>query len=482
MLFNSINYLIFFPVVFAIYWLAPKTLRPLLLLLSSYFFYMSWMPVYGILIFALTVVNYFFGIAIERFAKRAKPLLVLALITNLGTLAYFKYANFLLQSLGDLLKLAKPGTVPDITLINVILPLGISFFAFEFIHYVTDVYKGSKAISNPLHFALFAAFFPSQIAGPIKRYQDFMHQLQELPNFAGDKFREGLELLLQGLFKKVALSDNLSPLVAQGFNHASTLGTMDAWIAMLAFTLQIYFDFSGYTDMGRGSAMMLGFSLPDNFNLPYLAKSASDFWRRWHISLSSWLRDYLYIPLGGGRCSRLRKHLNLMATMLLGGLWHGAAWHFVIWGGFHGMALVINHEYDAVAERSQALKLFHQTVAGKLISGVLTFAFVVVGWVFFRAQSLAEAGNILTHLFLAQPSSLVVDLALRSTLAVSLTVYALYLLVFAKQAVLKPAFVKQVTTFLLAPPAAKAVLYLTVFVMAIAFSPTKSAPFIYFQF
>ena len=287
---------------------------------------MSWMPIYGLLIFLLTVANYIFGLGIERYRQHSKALLTLALIANLGTLAYFKYANFLLANLADLLKLTRPyvAVAPDnITFVNVILPLGISFFAFEFIHYVTDVYKGGKAISNPVHFGLFAAFFPSQIAGPIKRYQDFMHQLNDMANFSGQKFETGLELVLQGLFKKVALSDNLSPLVAAGFDHTQTLGTMDAWIAVLAFTAQIYFDFSGYTDIGRGSAMMLGFTLPDNFNLPYIAQSASDFWKRWHISLSSWLRDYLYIPLGGGRCSRWRKHLNLMITMLLGGLWHG---------------------------------------------------------------------------------------------------------------------------------------------------------------
>lgn len=506
MLFNSLNYLLFFPIVFACFWLAPKKVRPFLLLVASYIFYMSWMPIYGLLLFFLTLANYIVGIAINKFQTNAKPLLVLGLVINLGTLCFFKYTNFLLQSLASVLTQAAAllhlnginfdwlvtmaaNVSRDAVAINIILPLGISFFAFEFIHYIVDIYRGDKPISNPIHFGLFAAFFPSQIAGPIKRYQDFIHQLhQELEqnrSFSKEKFKAGMTLAMQGLFKKVALSDNLSPLVARGFDGVQTIGagvgTLDAWFAVLAFALQIYFDFSGYTDMGRGSALMLGFSLPDNFNLPYIASSASDFWKRWHISLSSWLRDYLYIPLGGGRVSRLRKHFNLMITMLLGGLWHGAAWHFVAWGGFHGAGLVVNHEYGEIADKSSLMKAFHSSKIGKFTSALLTLAFVLVGWVLFRAQTMSQAYAILSLLFQSVPSQAVVSMLAQSTLPYAIGVYIIYAILFANTSVYKPAPVVALRNALDVLPARVAI-WACVFICAIGFSPSHAEPFIYFQF
>lgn len=224
----------------------------------------------------------------------------------------------------------------DFPPITPLLPLGISFFVFEFIHYQVDINRGSVPVKNWLEFSIFGAFFPTQIAGPIKRYEDFVPQLNRQPSFSLPRIGEGLKYILWGLFKKVVLADNLAPLVAIGFGQAvggaggnASLSSGDAWLTVLAFTLQIYFDFSGYTDMGRGSAMLLGFNLPENFKFPYLAANISDFWRRWHITLSGWLRDYIYIPLGGNRKGRYR---NLLITMVLGGLWHGANWTFIIWG------------------------------------------------------------------------------------------------------------------------------------------------------
>jgi D-alanyl-lipoteichoic acid acyltransferase DltB (MBOAT superfamily) len=481
MLFNSVNYLIFFPVVFACYWLAPLKLKRPLLLVASYLFYMSWLPAYGLLIFAMTVVNFFLGKVVSASTTLRKPVFIAAIVFNLATLCFFKYTNFLFENLSIVFPFFAQLKTSGGFGFNVILPLGISFFAFEFIHYITDVFKGGKPIGKFLDFALFAAFFPSQIAGPIKRYQDFIAQLSVAPVFTAGKFHAGAHLLLQGLFKKVALADNLSILANAGFQNALSLGTLDAWIAVAAFTLQIYFDFSGYTDMGRGSAMMLGYSLPDNFNLPYMASSLTDFWKRWHISLSTWLRDYLYIPLGGGRCSRTRKSFNLLTTMLLGGLWHGAAWHYVIWGGFHGLGLIVNHAYDGLASRSTALSAFHASRMGKLVSAAITLLCVAIGWVFFRADTMADALCVLHRMFVFHLSSDVVALLDESTAPAALVVYSIYLLferfensnllsIFAIGRRLSRRLPVQISC------------YAVSFFLALAFSPKVSEPFIYFQF
>jgi alginate O-acetyltransferase complex protein AlgI len=490
--FNSLAYFLFFPVVLTAYWLSPQSFRRLSLLVASYLFYMSWIPVYGLLLLTLTVANYGLGLAIARFRQQTRIILVFGLIANLSTLCFFKYANFLVDSLRELLSIAIPAmphflshlfSSVNLPEINVILPLGISFFAFEFIHYISDVAKGDKPIKNPIDFALFAAFFPSQIAGPIKRYQDFEHQLKKLPTFKATKFDAGITLILQGLFKKVALSDNISAVVNPGFLHIGGLTTIDAWLATLAFALQIYFDFSGYTDMGRGSAMMLGFSLPDNFNLPYMAASLSDFWKRWHISLSSWLRDYLYIPLGGGRVSRLRKHFNLMVTMLLGGLWHGAAWHFVFWGGIHGLGLVVSHEYDELVRSKEWLKNFHSTRAGQALSVALTFLVVLIAWVFFRANTATDAISIIRVMFVPTGSvaaSTLLTGFLNSTAPTALGAYSLYFLLSRYHSEIP--LLKTLKVCLPTGQPARIALYAGAFFAAIGFSPSQSSPFIYFQF
>jgi len=297
MLFNSFTYMLFLPAVVALYWVIPNRFRTTLLLVASYIFYMNWKPAYGLLIFALTLVNYAFGLALEKYAEKKKPILIAGLIFNLGCLCFFKYATFILDSFFAGLHWAGAYLAPGQTdswaspALKIILPLGISFFTFEFIHYIVDVYRGSKAVRNFRDFALFAAFFPSQISGPIKRFQDFTHQLMEKPVFRGENFREGMYLILQGLFKKIVLGDNMGYVVNTGFNHASRMGLVDTWIAVAGFTFQIFFDFSGYTDIGRGSALLLGYKVPENFNWPFLAANLTDFWRRWHISLSTWLRD-----------------------------------------------------------------------------------------------------------------------------------------------------------------------------------------------
>jgi alginate O-acetyltransferase complex protein AlgI len=463
---------------------------------------MSWIPIYGVMLFTLTVANYFIGSLIysrRQSAKQgqAKAVLIAGIFVNLATLSYFKYTDFAINSYNSAITAIAPHLAKYIAfdpgdlsfpLQHVLLPLGISFFVFEFIHYITDVYKGGKPIGNFINFSLFAAFFPSQIAGPIKRYQDFIKQLEIPRVFSSAKFEQGIMLILQGLFKKVALADNLSPIVSQGFAHATALGGAEAWISSLAFAIQIYCDFSGYTDMGRGSALLMGFDLPDNFNWPYVAKSLTDFWKRWHISLSSWLRDYLYIPLGGSKCSILRRHFNLLATMLLGGLWHGASWHFVVWGAFHGLGLIVNHSYDSLLKQnnnatSRALSAFHQTTVGSIFSMVGTFAFVLVGWVLFRAETMGDALSVLHSMFAPAPASCyLAETMAQHPIFAALAVYAIYRVLWDNTFRFK-SLIPQAAVRLLRPLLpARIVIYAGIFIMAIGLAPATASPFIYFAF
>ncbi|MBS2005668.1 MAG: MBOAT family protein [Cyanobacteria bacterium SZAS TMP-1] len=498
MLFSSLPYLLFLPIACLAFWLLPHRFRSTLLLVGSFYFYMSWIPIYGVLLFTLTVANYFLGRAIYANLQkgdsraRAKAVLVAGIVLNLATLSYFKYTDFAISSWNSVVAgvapfLAfNPGAL-SFPLQHVLLPLGISFFVFEFIHYITDIYKGSKPINNFVNFSLFAAFFPSQIAGPIKRYQDFIKQLEVPRVFSSVKFEQGIALLLQGLFKKVALADNLSPIVTQGFAHATALGGAEAWIASLAFAIQIYCDFSGYTDMGRGSALLMGFDLPDNFNWPYLAKSLTDFWKRWHISLSSWLRDYLYIPLGGSKCSTSRRHFNLLTTMLLGGLWHGASWHFVVWGAIHGLGLIVNHSYDALINRDGSLagqlKAFHKSQVGTVISMLGTFAFVLVGWVFFRAETMADALAVLHGMCSpAVSSTVLVETIEKHPVFAALGVYAVYRIIADNAAAIGSAIPTAVARLLKPMLPARVVIYVAIFIMAVGLAPATASPFIYFAF
>lgn len=535
MLFNSLPYLVFFPVVFALYWLSPRALKKPLLLLASYVFYMSWIPKYGLMVAALTAVNYAIGLLLGKFQNQnqnqnlnlnlnlnlnqnqnqsgetliapATPskmsnatriILTVGLVLNLGCLVYFKYVNFLFTTFTNILNngLAflhiKAPQFYAITF-DIILPLGISFFVFEFIHYLVDVAKGEKPVRNPVDFALFAAFFPSQIAGPIKRFENFIEQLDTRPGHTGTalKFRstdmhQGLALLLQGLFKKVALADNLALFANAGFNPAVNATTPDAWIAVIAFTLQVYFDFSGYTDMGRGSALMLGITLPDNFNFPYFSQSISEFWRRWHISLSTWLRDYLYIPMGGGRSNKSR---NLILTMLLGGLWHGAAMHYVVWGLYQGILLALNTWYDGVVAKNALLRKIHAQASAKVFTVLFTFLLTMIGFAMFRADTVPQALVLMSKMFAfggqtgssAAEGSLLWSALLRSPVIAALLVYSGYATVYClpkfmaeKQIQLRP--LDAIGWAVRIP------FYAVVAVMAIALAPTQPSSFIYFQF
>lgn len=387
MLFNSLQYLVFLPTVFLLYWLVPHRLRVPLLLVASYVFYMSWRPVYGLLIFGLTLGNFVLVplIAKATEVKQKKLWLALVVAANLITLAIFKYAYFGLDCVKTGLNLFNVNWhAPNL---HILLPLGISFFVFEFIHYAVEVYRGKPLVKNFMDFALFASFFPTQIAGPIKRYMDFIPQLDIPAKFKWEYVDEGMHLILLGLSKKVLIADNLALVVQAGFAHPENFSSVDLWVIAYTFAFQIFFDFAGYTDIARGSALLFGYKVPINFNLPYLAANPADFWNRWHISLSTWLRDYLFIPLGGSRCGKLLTYRNLFITMALGGLWHGAAAHFLWWGIYQGVLLIAHREYVRLME---SLGLHAKLVQSKLyhvVSIVVTFHLVCIGWVLFRAET-----------------------------------------------------------------------------------------------
>lgn len=485
MLFNSLKYALFLPLVVALFWACPQKFRVPILLLASYVFYMSWRPIYVVLILGLTLFNYFVGLWIEGASDQSKRklLLTLAIAGNLLTLAYFKYAFFLDEVLVS--AFAKIGVGFPAIPFDIILPLGISFFVFEFIHYLVDVYKGNPAVKSFLGFALFASFFPTQIAGPIKRYQDFVPQFLKHDRFSLKYIDEGVPLILLGLFKKVMIADNLSFFVQGGFSHPELFTGLDLWLFTYAFAFQIYFDFSGYTDVARGSAKLFGYSVPINFNLPYLANSIANFWHRWHISLSTWLKDYLYIPLGGSKCGMWLNYRNLFLTMALGGLWHGAAMHFLFWGAFHGIMLVLHKEFLKLKENLGFLRSFVDSKLGYVLSVLLTFHVVCIGWVLFRAETTAACADILKKMFffdsLSQPATaLAMNLPSINHPLIYPAIYWLLPILGISHLIM--GYVDRSGILQRSSPPLRAAYCLVLMLIVLIFSPDKSPRFIYFQF
>jgi alginate O-acetyltransferase complex protein AlgI len=392
MLFNTTRFFIFLPIVLLAFYAAPRSWRKIILLAASYFFYMCWNPKFILLLLTLTAIDYTSALWMARvqLPRRRKLLLIASLCANLGFLGFFKYFNFLAGNLALLL-----GLPPHIFALNIILPLGISFHTFQSMSYVVDVYRREQeAISNPIDYALFIAFFPQLVAGPIVRAREFFRDFYHWVRPTSDDWLFGVLLIVLGLTKKMAFADQFAQ-VADGYfkNVTAHPGMVPAWTASIAFGLQIFFDFSGYTDMAIGMARLLGFHFPVNFRRPYLAWSITDFWHRWHISLSRWLRDYLYIPLGGNRQSRLLTYRNLLLTMLLGGLWHGASWNFLIWGGYHGALLAVERMAGVHATADRRWTVYYPFQA------LTTFALVMIGWVFFRAANLNDSLFVVRQMF-----------------------------------------------------------------------------------
>lgn len=389
MLFNSYEFIfIFFPVTLIVFFgLAKfrlKNAAKVWLTIASLAFYGYWSIAYLPLLLISVAGNYFFGQSIDGSSpasRRAKILLWLGICFNLGILGYYKYADFFVNSVSNLLSV-------DWFIPEILLPLGISFYSFTQIAYLVDAYKGEtkNCKYDFLSYCLFVVFFPQLIAGPILRHDELIPELNKSKNFifSHENFAVGLTYFVIGLAKKVLIADTLSPWVKEVFDNAGVVSFLEAWVGSLSYTFQLYFDFSGYCDMAIGLGLMLNIPLPINFNSPYKAISIVDFWRRWHITLSNFLRDYLYIPLGGNRLGQVRRYINLIVTMLLGGLWHGAGWTFVVWGGMHGTYLAINHGWRRLG-RKLPLPL----------AWIITFLAVTASWVIFRAHSLHEGMEIL---------------------------------------------------------------------------------------
>ena len=403
MLFNSYEFIfLFLPVVLLVFFQLGRVSHAYAaswLALASLIFYGYWNPSYVGLLLGSIICNYTFGLWIAKAVakrnavRRKKPLLIFAIAANLLLLAYYKYANFFIGSVNS---------VADMhwNLGNVILPLGISFFTFTQIAFLVDTSRGEVKEYNFPHYCLFVTYFPHLIAGPILHHKEMMPQFADksVYRFSSENILVGLTIFAFGLIKKTGAADAISPYANEVFASAqggSTLTFLEAWTGVLAYTFQLYFDFSGYSDMAIGLARMTGVHLPLNFDSPYKAVNIIDFWRRWHMTLSRFLRDYLYFPLGGNKKGPARRYLNLMVTMLLGGLWHGAGWSFVVWGGLHGIYLVINHGWRVFCGGGKGGFFVDTSFWVRCLARLLTFLAVNVAWVFFRADSLKTAGTIL---------------------------------------------------------------------------------------
>ena len=397
MVFNSLQFLIFLPVVLLVNYILPKKVRYLWLLISSYYFYMCWSAKYALLIAFSTIVTYFCGILTEKFRKKgAKVVVAASLVINLGILFFFKYFNFTFSILGTLL--SRLHIAFNAPVIDVLLPVGISFYTFQALGYTIDVYRGQiKAERNIFRYALFVSFFPQLVAGPIERSKNLMSQLEEAKDFSFDNAREGILLMLWGFFLKIVIADRIAIFVDCVYDAPDTYTGLYLILASILFAFQIYCDFAGYSTIAMGSAKMLGINLMENFSAPYLSSSVASFWRKWHISLTTWFKDYLYIPLGGNRKGKIRKYFNKIFVFLVSGLWHGAGISYVIWGGLNGLYQVIAEILTPLRHR---LHLDSKCALSSLFRGIFTFILVDFAWIFFRAKSFTEACIVLKNIFI----------------------------------------------------------------------------------
>ena len=474
MLFNSLTFLVFFVCMVGIQY-APLpirfswTLRKANLVLASYLFYAAWNPPFVVLLWISTGVDWWVAQRMAKTEQKAarRTLLCLSLGVNLGILGYFKYGVFAFENtlaLSGVLGWQVNPSTPSI-----ILPVGISFYTFQTLSYTLDVYRGNlRPASSPLDFALYVSFFPQLVAGPIVRATHFLPQCVSLRRATSEQLGWGLSLLTLGLFEKIILADAvLAPVADTVYGAWEQVGGYDAWIGTLAFSGQIFFDFAGYSTCAIGVALCLGFVLPDNFRFPYASVGFSEFWQRWHISLSSWLRDYLYIPLGGNRHGTTRTHINLLLTMLLGGLWHGASWHFVAWGGLHGVYLIS----ERLLKQIPGLHIFDTRLARPFLA-LLTYGLVCIAWVFFRAPNVTSACHLLGAMLTGEEQASILA-------GEAWTVLGLTAAVLIGQWGLREKSLKQIMERL--PWWLRAGL-LALLLIALALTPGDDRAFLYFQF
>ena len=473
MVFTSWVFVGFFVLVYATYLLLQGRLRAqnAMLLVASYVFYGYWDWRFLALLAASTVVDYTLALQIDGTddPRVRKRLITASVVMNLTVLGFFKYFDFFGDSAVRVLQAV--GFHPTWTMLHVILPVGVSFYTFQALSYTIDVYRRDlRATRSLVEFALFVTYFPQLVAGPIERATHLLPQVQRPRTIRIEQVNAGLQLVLWGFFKKLVIADNVALVANQVFNHYTQYRGLDLVLGTLAFTLQIYCDFSAYMDIARGVARMMGFDLMLNFRLPYFALSPSDFWQRWHISLSRWLRDYLYIPLGGNKGGVASTYRNLALTMLLGGLWHGASWNFVLWGGFHGLILIVYRALGMAPEREPppVTLLGHLRRAGQLLT---MFTLTNVGWVLFRASSVEQVAWFFTHPGLSTSAE-------TASFARGVTLAALPLLLV--QLAQHRTGDLQILTRL--PTAARVPVYSALLVILTVFGARTSSEFIYFQF
>ena len=458
MLFHTWVFLVFFVLFYAVYLLCRKTrFREPWLLVSSYVFYAWWNPLYLLLIVWSTLIDYVAVTIMERSSRR-KLWLTLSIVNNLFLLGFFKYGVFVTENLNLLLaRLGIPLTIPAP---GVLLPVGISFYTFQSMSYTIDFYRGKiEREKSFIRFATFVSLFPQLVAGPIERAKNLLPQLRNNPSITSRDIGDGLSLFVVGLFKKVALADYLALYVDRIYDVPSLHGGLALLLATFAFSWQIYFDFSGYTDMARGIGRMIGIRLMLNFNNPYLADGLGDFWKRWHISLSTWFRDYVYIPLGGNRKGKLNTYRNMVLAMLISGLWHGAAWMFIIWGALHALGRIATRELETSD--------FYRQRIPRIVKQVTVFSFVTFAWIFFRAASLDDAFTIISRIFGTVWSDP------QFPLLMLLLILSIWFYQFLFESRFRTA---------LQSSAVRITIAIAMIVYLFLFAPSGNQPFIYFQF
>ena len=406
MLFNSYGFLVFFPIVVVIYFLLPKRISYLWLLAASYYFYMGWNAKYALLLLVSTTITYVSGMLIQWLNDRhpdkicAKKWVVAgSFISNLAILFFFKYFNFTIESMNTVLRYIDLPTIN--TSLDVLLPVGISFYTFQALGYTVDVYRGEiLAERNFFRYALFVSFFPQLVAGPIERSKNLLNQLRNPKSFSYERMCDGLMMMIWGYFLKLVIADRIAIFVDNMYGNVGVYDGRYLLLASVLFAVQIYCDFAGYSTIAIGAAEVMGFQLMDNFNSPYLSQSVAEFWRRWHISLSSWFKDYLYIPLGGNRKGKVRKYINIMIVFLVSGLWHGANWSYVVWGGLNGIYQVVGAIFTPVRNRiKEKLHLKKSPLPLVIIYMIVTFILVDFTWIFFRADNVQHAFAVIDSIF-----------------------------------------------------------------------------------
>lgn len=402
MLFNSYQFMIFFPIVLLVFFVIPKKLRQVWLLITSLFFYACWNPKYLLLLLSSIVVTYLSAILMDKAEdKKKKAILIAGLLINFGILFFFKYYGFAIDSINSLITDEGKQLVDRF---DVILPVGISFYTFQAVGYMIDAYRGDiKTEKNFIKYALFVSFFPQLVAGPIERSKNILSQIDDVTDkklWDFDRVKSGFIYMMWGFFLKIVVADRIAVIVDEVFDRYYSYGTFILILGAVCFALQIYCDFASYSTIAIGSAKIMGFTLMENFETPYFAMSIKEFWRRWHISLSTWFRDYLYIPLGGSRCSKAKKYRNIMITFLVSGLWHGANWTFVIWGGLHGLYQVIGEMLTPVRNKVNEMCVANKESFSYKLSRVIgTFILADFAWIFFRAATLTEAFSYINRMF-----------------------------------------------------------------------------------